>query len=111
MSKMKWYAGRSQHFYSPIGHHDARLEDGTEITVHPDIYDQQFYAYLERIGVKPTSWYEIMRKAEEEWQAYCRIMEAFAENVEQWLEYQGRGVVIEQPKVLTRATSSESDNM
>lgn len=108
---MKWYARRSQHFYSLSGHHYAHLEDGTEITVHPDTYDQQFYAYLERIGVKPTSWYEIMRKAEAEWQVYCRIMEAFAENVEQWLEYQGRGVVIERPKVLTRATASESDNM
>jgi glutamate racemase len=78
-----------------MGHYYVRLEDGTEITIHPDVYDQQFYAYLERIGIKRTSCDEIMRKAEEEWQAYCRVMDAFAENVEQWLDTQQCGVFIE----------------
>jgi hypothetical protein len=97
MSKMRWYAGRGQHFYSPMGHHFARLEDGTQIEVHPTTYDEQFSAYLERIGVQRTSWYEILQRAENEWKEYCRIMDAFAEDLEQWQVYRGRGVFIEEP--------------
>jgi hypothetical protein len=97
MSKMRWYAGRGQHFYSPLGHHFARLEDGTGIEVRSDVYEKQFQAYLESPGVQHTSWYEIVKKAEEEWQAYCQVMDAFAENLEQWRAYQGYGVYIEQP--------------
>ncbi len=97
MAKMKWYAGRGGFGYSPNGHHFVRLEDGTEIEVHPDTYDQQFHAYLERIGVQRTSYHQIMQKAEAEWQAYCRVMDAFAEDIQQWIEYQGRGVFVTPP--------------
>jgi hypothetical protein len=97
MAKMKWYAGRGGFSYSPNGHHVARLEDGTQIEVHSDTYDQQFNAYLERIGIARTSYSEIMQKAEQEWQEYCRVMDAFAEDIQQWLEYQGRGVYITRP--------------
>lgn len=99
MARMKWYAGRGGFSYSPNGHHCVRLEDGTQIEVHPDTYDQQFHAYLERIGVPPTTHYEIMQKAEEEWQAYCRVMDAFAENTQQWIEFQGRGVFVMRPRI------------
>lgn len=99
MAKMKWYAGRGKFCYSPMGHHFVRLEDGTEIDVHPDVYEARFRTYLERIGVRRTSWHEIAQQAEQEWQAYCLVMDAFAEDVEQWREYQGRGVVIERVRV------------
>ena len=98
MAQMKWYAGHGGFSYSLNGHHFARLEDGTEIEVHPDIYDQQFHAYLDRIGVQRTTYHEIMRRAEQEWQAYCRTMDAFAEDIQQWLEYQGRGVFVTLPR-------------
>ena len=94
---MKWYVGRGGFGYSPNGHHFVRLEDGTEIEVHPDIYDQQFQVYLERIGVARTSYHEIMQKAEQEWQVYRQVMDAFAKDIQQWLEYQGRGVYITRP--------------
>jgi len=97
MGKMRWYAGSGKHFYSPMGHYYARLEDGTEIEVHPKTYDEQFHAYLERIGVQRTSWYTIMQQAEKEWNEYCQVMDAFAEDLQQWLEYQARGVVVERP--------------
>ncbi len=99
MAAMKWYAGRGGFSYSPNGHHFVRVEDGTEIEVHPDTYDKQFHAYLECIGVQRTSDHEIMQKAEGEWQAYCRIMDAFAEDTQQWLDYQGRGVYITRPRI------------
>lgn len=94
MAPMKWYAGRGGFMYSPKGHHSVRL---TEIEVHPDTYEQQFHAYLERIGVARTSHSEIMQKAEQEWQAYCRVRDAFADDIQQWLEYQGRGVFVTRP--------------
>ncbi len=87
MAKMRWYAGCGQHFYSPMGRYHVRLEDGTQIEVHPATYQQQFEAYLERIGVQRTTWFEIMQKAEHEWKEYCRVMDAFAENNQQWLDY------------------------
>jgi hypothetical protein len=87
MAKMRWYAGCGRHFYSPMGYHYVRLEDGTQIEVHPATYEQQFDAYLERIGVQRTTWSEIMHKAENEWKEYCRVMDAFAENTQQWLDY------------------------
>ena len=80
-------------------------EDGTEIEVHPDTYDQQFRAYLQRIGVEHTSYSQIMEKAEQEWQAYCRVMDAFAEDTQQWLKYQGRGVYITRPRNLVQEKS------
>jgi hypothetical protein len=97
MTKMKWYAGRGGFGYSLNGHHCVRLEDGTEIEVHPDTYEQQFHDYLERIGVARTSYSQIMQKAEQEWQAYRQVVDAFAEDTQQWLEYQGRGVFITRP--------------
>ncbi|TMD69814.1 MAG: hypothetical protein E6I97_20750 [Chloroflexi bacterium] len=97
MEKMRWYAGSGKHFYSPMGCYYTRLEDGTEIEVHPKTYDEQFHAYLERIGVQRTSWYTIMQQAEKEWNEYCQVMDDFAEDLQQWLEYQARGVVVERP--------------
>jgi hypothetical protein len=99
MAKMRWYAGCGQHFYSPLGHYYVRLEDGTQIEVHPATYDEQFRSYLERIGVQHITWSEIMRKAEDEWNAYCQVMDDFAEYVQKWHEYKGFGVYIERPKV------------
>ena len=100
MPKMRWHAGRGQHFYHPMGYHSVYLEDGTRIEVHPKTYDEQFHAYLERIGVQRTTWSEIMQKAEKEWKEYCRIMDAFAEDNQQWLDYHGFGVAVKRPKAL-----------
>ncbi len=99
MANMRWYAGRGRHYDSPMGHHFIRLEDGTEIEVHPDTYEQQFHAYLERIGVQRTSWDAILHQAENEWKEYCRVRDAFAENYQQWLDYRGFGVRIQRPHV------------
>lgn len=96
--KMRWHAGRGKFFSRPNGRHSVRLEDGTYIEVDPDVYDQHFNAYLEQIGVKRTSWSEIMQQAERQWQQYCRVMDTFAENYQQWLDYQGSGVFVEQPQ-------------
>jgi hypothetical protein len=76
----------------------VRLEDGTYIEVDPNVYNQRFNAYLAHIGVKRTSWSEIMQQAEKQWQDYCRVMDAFAENYQQWLDDQGSGVFVEQPR-------------
>jgi len=70
-----------------MGRYYVRLEDGTQIEVHPATYQQQFDVYLERIGVRRTTWSEIMQKAEHERKEYCRVMDAFAENNQQWLDY------------------------
>ncbi len=99
MSKMRWYAGRGSDCCSSMGHHYVRLEDGTEIEVDSKTYEHQFHAYLEQIGVKPTTWSEIMHQAENEWKEYCRVMDAFAENQQQWLDYRGFGVCIQRPKL------------
>ncbi len=102
MSKMRWYAGRGSYCDSPKGHHFVRLEDGTQIEVHADTYEQQFHAYLERMSVQPTTWSEIMHKADNEWKEYCRVGDAFAANYQQWLDYRGFGVRIQRPQVLTQ---------
>jgi hypothetical protein len=120
--KMRWYAGRGKFFYSPAGRYSLRLTNGIYIEVHPDVYKQRFNAYLERLGVKPKSWYgimqqaetawqkccssassrttwfEIMQRAENEWQDYCRIMDVFAENYQQWLDDPGGGIFVEHPQ-------------
>lgn len=108
MGKMEWYAGGGKHFSSPMGHYAARLEDGTRIEVHADLYDAQWNAYLERLGAQRTSWFEIMHRAEQEWNAYCRLMDAFAENLEQWGEYHGAGVFIEQAAVQAQKGEEEA---
>ncbi len=106
MVKMRWYAGRGSYCDSPKGHHFVRLEDGTQIEVHPDTYDTQFNAYLEQIGAQRTSWSEIMQKAENEWKEYCRVIDAFAENQQQWLDYRGFGVRIQRPHVLEHTSKT-----
>lgn len=107
--KMRWYAGRGRHFYRPMGHYHARLEDGTQIEVHPDTYDAQFNAYLEQKGIKRTTWFEIFQRAEREWEAYCRVMDAFAENLQQGQTFRGEGVFIERERsaVYTGAKQGE----
>jgi hypothetical protein len=120
--KMQWYAGRGRFFYSPAGRYSLHLKNGIYIEVHPDVYKQRFNAYLERLGVKPKSWYgimqraenewqrccssvgsratwyEIIQRAENEWQDYCRIMNAFAENYQQWLDDPAGGIFVEHPQ-------------
>lgn len=93
--KMQWHAGQGRFFFSSKGCYHVNLEDGTHIEVHPDVYDQRFDAYLEHLGVKRTTYYEIMRRAEQEWQEYARLRERFAENAQQWLDAQGSGVFVE----------------
>ncbi len=107
MASMRWYARRGSDCCCPKGHHFVRLEDGTQIEVHPDTYEKQFHAYLEQIGVKPTTWSEIMHQAEKEWKEYCRVRDAFAENCQQWLDYRGFGVRIQRPQVLTQRARRE----
>lgn len=62
--KMRWYAGRGRFFSSVNGHHSVRLEDGTYIEVDPNVYNQRFNTYLAHIGVRRTSWSEIMRASQ-----------------------------------------------
>jgi hypothetical protein len=95
--KMQWYAGRGKFFSSQNGHYSVRLEDGTYIEVDPDLYEQRWRAYLERLGRKRTSWSEIMRAAERRWQQYCQVMDRFAENTVQWFADRGAGVFIDLP--------------
>ena len=95
LQKMQWRAGSGKFIYSLNGHYFMRLENGTHIEVHPDVYDQRFNEYLERLGVKRTSRYEIMQRAEQEWQEYVCLMERFAENSQQWLDVQGSGISVE----------------
>jgi hypothetical protein len=96
--KMRWHAGRGKFLYSLHGHYSVRLEDGTSIEVDPDVYNQRFNAYLERIGVKRTSWSAIMQQAEKQWQDYCDVMDTFAENYHLWLDDQQCGVFVERPQ-------------
>jgi|SRR5579884_3951441 len=118
---MRWYPGGGRHFYDRYGRWSVLMEDGTEIDVLPSVYAKRFAAYLESIGMQRTSWSEIMHKAEDEWQKcrscgsnwtswseamhkaqkewerYCRAMDTFAENYQQWLDDPGPGVFIERP--------------
>ncbi len=96
--KMQWRAGSGKFFYSLNGCYFVRLEDGTYIEVRPEVYNERFNEYLERLGVKRTSWYEIMQRAEQEWQDYCSLIDNFAANSQQWLDKQGYGVFVEPGK-------------
>ena len=95
---MRWHPGSGKFFYSVAGYYFVRFEDGTSIGVHPDVYSQRFQAYLEHRGAKRTTRYEIMQRAEQEWQDYCRLMEGFAENAQQWLKTPGSGIFVEPSK-------------
>jgi hypothetical protein len=87
MKKMAWCASRGKYISSQgQGHYYTRLEDGTVIEVHPDVYQQQFHAYLQHLGVKPTTFTEIIARAEQEWNTFCQVMNAFDEDVDQWRE-------------------------
>ncbi len=98
MLKMVWYAGKGRYTFDDTGHYFTRLEDGTEIEVHPDVYQQRFQDYLLRICVRHTTFAEIMRKAEQEWKAFCAVRDTFDENIEQWREEtQTPGVSIRYP--------------
>jgi hypothetical protein len=68
--QMRWHPGRGRSISHPQGHWSGRMADGTAIEVHPNVYDQQATAYLARIGIERTTWSQIMRKAEAEWQQY-----------------------------------------
>lgn len=93
-NKMTWRAGRGKHIFSNKGYYFARLPDGTHIEVHPDAYHQAFHAYLLLKWVRPTTWSEIMGKADAEWRAYCHLMNAFAEDIQQWLTFRGEGTFV-----------------
>ncbi len=95
MGKMIFFATNGKHVPSGSGHYFARGKQGQRIEVLPDVYQQQFEAYLDRLGVKPTTYHEIMNKAEQEWQAFAQLMNAFAEDIEQWQNYHGKGVYVE----------------
>lgn len=69
--KMRWYAGRGKFFYGLTGRYSLHLKNGIYIEVHPDVYEQRFNAYLERLGAQRKSWYGIMQQAETEWQKCC----------------------------------------
>jgi hypothetical protein len=94
-SGMQWHVGRGKLVGGLHGYHSIQLEDGTYIEVHSDVYERHFQAYLEQLGVQRTSWHEIMRRAEQEWQDYCTLMETFAQNTQQWLKEPESGVFIE----------------
>jgi len=95
--KMTWHAGRGRYGYSCWGYHSVSLEDGTRIEVSAETYDQRWKAYLNGLGMKPTTWSEMMGEAEREWQAYSRLMEAFAENIQPWLTFRSEGVFVKHP--------------
>src|SRR5450631_4335638 len=87
MRKMVFSASNGKHVPSGGGHYFTRGEQGQLIEVLPEIYKQQFEAYLSRLEVKPTTYHEIQNKAEQEWQAFAQLMDTFAEDLEQWQTY------------------------
>ncbi len=93
--KVRWHHGSGRFFYSPQGCYTLSLENGTSVEIHPEVYRQRFNAYLEQLGVQPTSRYEIMQRAEREWQNYCRLIDSFAENTQQWVHDPEHGVFVE----------------
>lgn len=95
---MQWSAGRGKFVRGTQGHYFFHFEDGTYVEVAPAVYQQRFHAYLKQIGVRPTSWLQIMRRAEQEWQEYCRLADTFAENHQQWLDRREFGVFVEYPR-------------
>jgi hypothetical protein len=95
---IQWHVGSGKYFSSQKGCYFVRFEDGTSIEVHPDVYEQRFHAYLDHLGVQPTTWSEIMRRAEQEWQDYCHLRDTFAKNSQQWLDESESGVFIETRK-------------
>jgi hypothetical protein len=95
--KMIWHAGRGRYGYSSWGYHSVSLEDGTRIEVSAETYDQRWKAYLNGLGMKPTTWSEMMGEAEREWQAYSQLMDAFAENIQQWLMFRSEDVFVKHP--------------
>ena len=97
-SGRQWHVGKGKHVGGLNGYHSIQLEDGTYIEVHPDVYERRFQAYLERLGVQQTSWQAIMRRAEQEWQNYCMLMDNFAQNTQQWLDTPENGIFIESPR-------------
>ncbi|HZU03810.1 MAG TPA: hypothetical protein VFA10_29365 [Ktedonobacteraceae bacterium] len=97
INSMTWRAGPGKYISSEQGHYFARLSDETYIEVHPDVYNQAFYAYVRLRGIRPTTWSQIMEKADAEWQAYSRLMDAFAEDTQQWFTYRDPGVFIDLP--------------
>lgn len=95
--KMAWHAGRGRHCYSYWGYHSVYLEDGTRIEVEANVYDQRFNAYLNNLGIRRTTWSEIMGKADAEWRAYCHLIDAFAEDIQQWFTFRGEGAFVTHP--------------
>ncbi len=67
-----------------------RLAGRTFFCRNPDCTRKIF---TERLPPFVEPW--AMHKAEYEWKEYCRIMDTFAENYQQWLDYRGRGVSVE----------------
>jgi hypothetical protein len=98
MGKMVFSASNGKHVPSGGGHYFARGEQGQLIEVLPEVYQQQFEAYLKRLGVKPTTYNEILNKAEQEWHAFAQLRDTFAEDLEQWQTYHGKGVYVEEKR-------------
>ncbi|MBA2393385.1 MAG: hypothetical protein H0V70_11660 [Ktedonobacteraceae bacterium] len=95
MGKMGFSASNGKHVPADGGHYCARGERGQRIEVLPEVYQRHFEAYLNRLGVKPTTYYEIMTKAEQEWHAFAQLMDDFAQDTEQWQHYRGKDVFVE----------------
>jgi hypothetical protein len=120
---LTWYPGGSTCCSGSKGHYSVLLEDGTRIEVNPDVYARHLNTYLERQGIHPTSWNELMSWARAEWQQacsdgiggqtwaqirdqvearwqeYCQVLDAFAEDYQRWLHAPSAGVFIERPEV------------
>ncbi len=94
---MKWYAGRGASWINRGGHYFARLEDGTEVEVIGEIYQQKRKEYLLKMGAEYTSYSGIEAKAQQERNTLSQFLDAFDEDVEQWLEEQREGVSIKRP--------------
>ena len=98
MGKMTWYAGSGKSWDNRGGHYFARLEDGTEVEVTGEVYQQKRKEYLLSKGAEYTSYSGIEAKAQQERNTLSQFLDAFDEDVEQWLEEpQREGVFIKRP--------------
>lgn len=97
--KMTWHSGGGQHCSGFWGYHSVCLENGTIIEVCAKTYDQYFNAYLNDLGVQRMSLFGIMKKADVEWQAYCQLMDAFADDIRQWLTFRDEGIFVTHPRL------------
>jgi hypothetical protein len=73
---MQRYAGRGKFLSSLTERYSLHLKNGIYIEAHPDVYEQRFNAYLERLGVNSKSWYgddAVSRNRAAEVLLFCRF--------------------------------------